>query len=89
MNQDLLANYLPISSWPRIPLYWISFFAPLRSLRLSRLFPFVSVIRERSTELIVAGVSKATFIALVISQGGRHVGHQAGLVVARRLGVTG
>lgn len=32
--------------------------------------------------LIVAGVSKAIFIALVLSQGGRYLGHQAGLAVA-------
>jgi len=32
--------------------------------------------------LIVAGVSKAIFIVLVLSQGGRYLGHQAGLAVA-------
>jgi hypothetical protein len=32
--------------------------------------------------LIVAGVSKAVFIALVLSQGGRYLGQQAGIAVA-------
>ena len=51
MNQDLLANLSPISSCPRIPLVLdflpcaLAFFAPLRS------FPFVRVIKERSTKL--------------------------------------
>jgi len=32
--------------------------------------------------LIVAGLSKAVFIALVLSHGGRYLGHQAGVAVA-------
>jgi hypothetical protein len=32
--------------------------------------------------LVVAGVSKAVFVALVLSQGKRYLGHQAGLAVA-------
>lgn len=36
----------------------------------------------RPLVLIVAGVSKAIFIALVLSQGKRYLGHQAGLAVA-------
>jgi hypothetical protein len=31
--------------------------------------------------LIVAGASKAVFIALVLSQGGRYLGQQAGIAV--------
>jgi hypothetical protein len=35
MNQDLMANLSPyLLPSPVSPLYWISFFAPLRSLRL-------------------------------------------------------
>ena len=36
----------------------------------------------RSLVLIVAGVSKAIFIGLVLSLGGRYLGHQAGVAVA-------
>ena len=32
--------------------------------------------------LIVAGVSKVVFIALVLSQGGRYLAHQAGIAIA-------
>jgi len=38
--------------------------------------------KGRPLILIVAGVGKAIFIALVLSQGGRYLGHQAGLAVA-------
>ena len=37
--------------------------------------------------LTVAGVSKAIFIVLVFSQGGRYLGHQAGLAVTIDLGI--
>jgi nucleoside recognition membrane protein YjiH len=36
----------------------------------------------RPLVLIVAAVSKAIFIGLVLSQGGRYLGHQAGVAVA-------
>lgn len=36
----------------------------------------------RALVLTVAGVSKAVFIGLVLSQGGRYLGHQAGVAVA-------
>jgi hypothetical protein len=36
----------------------------------------------RPLVLVVAGVSKAVFIGLVLSQGGRYLGHQAGVAVA-------
>jgi hypothetical protein len=36
----------------------------------------------RPLVLTVAGVSKAVFIGLVLSQGGRYLGHQAGVAVA-------
>jgi len=36
----------------------------------------------RPLVLVIAGVSKAVFIALVLSQGTRYLGHQAGLAVA-------
>jgi hypothetical protein len=36
----------------------------------------------RPLALAVAGVSKAVFIALVLSQGGRFLAHQAGIAVA-------
>jgi hypothetical protein len=36
----------------------------------------------RRLTLIVAGVSKTVFIALVLSQGGRYLGRQAGLAIA-------
>jgi hypothetical protein len=36
----------------------------------------------RPLVLVVAGVSKALFIALVLAQGGRYLGHQAGAAVA-------
>jgi hypothetical protein len=36
----------------------------------------------RALVLIVAGLSKATFIALVLSHGPRYLGHQAGVAVA-------
>jgi hypothetical protein len=36
----------------------------------------------RPLVLVVAGVSKAVFIGLVLSQGGRYLGHQAGIAVA-------
>ena len=32
--------------------------------------------------LIVAGASKIAFIALVLSQGGRYLGYQAGIAIA-------
>ena len=35
----------------------------------------------RPLVLVVAGVSKAVFIGLVLSQGGRYLGHQAGIAV--------
>jgi hypothetical protein len=35
----------------------------------------------RPLVLIVAGVSKAIFIGLVLSHGGRYLGHQAGVAV--------
>ena len=36
----------------------------------------------RSLALTVAGVSKLIFIALVLSQGARYLGHQAGIAIA-------
>ena len=36
----------------------------------------------RPLALVVAGVSKSIFIGLVLSQGGRYVGGQAGIAVA-------
>ena len=36
----------------------------------------------RSLALIVAGASKLVFAALVLSQGGRYLGHQAGIAIA-------
>jgi hypothetical protein len=36
----------------------------------------------RSLALTTAGASKLIFIALVLSQGGRYLGHQAGIAVA-------
>jgi hypothetical protein len=36
----------------------------------------------RPLVLIVAGASKVVFIALVLSHGGRYLGHQAGIAVA-------
>ena len=37
--------------------------------------------QQRPLVLIVAGISKAVFIALVLSQGQRYLGHQAGIAV--------
>ena len=43
----------------------------------------------RSLALIVAGASKAIFIALVLAHGGRFLGYQAGIaVIIDRLGVV-
>lgn len=36
----------------------------------------------RSLVLIVAGASKLVFVALVLSHGGRYLGHQAGVAIA-------
>jgi hypothetical protein len=36
----------------------------------------------RPLVLVIAGASKAVFIALVLSQGGRYLSHQAGIAVA-------
>lgn len=36
----------------------------------------------RTAALIVAGLSKAVFIGLVLSHGGRYLGHQAGIAIA-------
>ncbi len=36
----------------------------------------------RSLVLTVAGVSKLVFVVLVLSQGGRYLGHQAGIAIA-------
>jgi hypothetical protein len=36
---------------------------------------------SRSLVLTVAGLSKVVFIGLVLSQGGRYLGHQAGIAV--------
>jgi len=36
----------------------------------------------RSFALTIAGISKLAFIALVLSQGGRFLGHQAGVAIA-------
>ena len=36
----------------------------------------------RTLVLIVAGASKLVFIALVLSHGGRYLGHQAGIAIA-------
>ena len=36
----------------------------------------------RSFALIIAGISKLVFIALVLSQGARFLGHQAGVAIA-------
>jgi hypothetical protein len=42
----IVTDYLPISSCPPIRLYWISFFAPLRSLRLCvQILPLASPVR--------------------------------------------
>jgi hypothetical protein len=38
--------------------------------------------RLRSFVLIAAGASKLVFVALVLSQGGRYLGHQAGIAIA-------
>jgi hypothetical protein len=37
---------------------------------------------QRPLVLIVAGISKAVFIALVLSQGQRYLGHQGGIAVS-------
>ena len=37
---------------------------------------------QRALVLVVAGVSKVTFIALVLSEGGRYLSNQAGVAVA-------
>ena len=39
----------------------------------------------RPLALIVAGISKLIFIALVLSHGGRFLGHQAGIAIANDL----
>jgi len=39
--------------------------------------------------LVVAGLSKAVFIALVLSQGRRYLGHQAGIAIAIDLVMIG
>lgn len=36
----------------------------------------------RVPALVLAGASKVTFIGLVLSQGGRYLGHQAGIAIA-------
>src|SRR5437016_4771017 len=36
----------------------------------------------RSLALTIAGVSKLAFVALVLSHGGRYLGHQAGVAIA-------
>ncbi len=36
----------------------------------------------RSFALIIAGISKLVFIALVLAQGARFLGHQAGVAIA-------
>jgi hypothetical protein len=38
--------------------------------------------RQRALALIVAGASKLVFIALVLSEGARYLGYQAGMAVA-------
>jgi hypothetical protein len=39
-------------------------------------------VRAALLVLIVAGASKLAFIALVLSHGGRYLGHQAGIAIA-------
>jgi hypothetical protein len=39
-------------------------------------------VRSRPLILVVAGISKLVFIGLVLSQGGRYLGYQAGLAAA-------
>jgi hypothetical protein len=44
---------------------------------------------QRPLVLIVSGISKAVFIALVLSQGQRYLGYQAGIAVMIDLLMTG